>query len=394
MSISRLRNQFIIYTGLFRNLGLVIFDLLVIPFLPRNKNDENVVVIVRLDDIGDFVTWLRPAQQIRQHYQSQRIMLIANETWRELAYIFPFWDEIIGIDVKRLKSDIPYRWSVFLNIPRLNAYTIIQPTYFCFLVTGDSIVRMSRAKNRIGSFGDLAVSKRGWQKRIANLFYTRLVDTTPQPLSVLLRNQEFCRQLMGENHELKPVEVPAFIPPTLQYQNYFLVFPGSNGSYKIWPKEYFASLVSDLESLTGLKPILCGSESERDLCGWIQSRVTSARNLAGKTTLLDTLDLVKKARFVLSNDSAAVHLGAMLKVDSFAIVGGGHFGLFLPYPREWQGLHPVIINFEMPCYGCGWRCHLSNSAQSPFPCVKYITPQVAFEVISKKLLEKEYVKSN
>jgi ADP-heptose:LPS heptosyltransferase len=391
MRANRLRRSALIGVSFFKNIGVVLIDSILLLALPRPSNKPKVLGIARLDDIGDFVIWLKSAEYIRKYYAAHKIILIANNSWSKLAETLPYWDEVASVDVRKFKWNFLYRWMVYKQVRALQLETIIQPTHICCLVTGDSIARFSGAKNRIGSQGDTASQKKGWQKRIANTWYTQLISASPKPLMVIDRNLEFINNLTGFHYEVEPYLIPAAKIPASHFiapENYFLIFPGSNGRYKIWPKERFASLAQDLKLRTGFAPIICGAASEIELCDWIANYGTGSISIAGKTSLIEIVEIIRKAKFVIGNDSGSIHIAAATNTVSFSILGGGHFGLFLPYPKNWVGEKPHIINYQMPCYGCGWRCQFTASTDAPFPCITHISNSYVLASIETELTKK------
>jgi len=51
------------------------------------------------------------------------------------------------------------------------------------------------------------------------------------------------------------------------------------------------------------------------------------------------------------------------------IVGGGHFGSFVPCPKEITPPTARFVYKEMECYHCFWRCHLRANKHQIFPRV-------------------------
>ena len=115
--------------------------------LPRS-NVTSGVLVVRLDNIGDFILWLRSAVALRAQYPGQRIVLAANRSWAALARQLPYWDEVIAIDVARLKGNPVHRLRTFVAIRRLGFSVAVQPNYSRLFFLGDAVVRVSGARER------------------------------------------------------------------------------------------------------------------------------------------------------------------------------------------------------------------------------------------------------
>ena len=92
-------------------------------------------------------------------------------------------------------------------------------------------------------------------------------------------------------------------------------------------------------------------------------------DLTGRTDLAQLLDLMNHAQLVVSNDTGPAHLSIALGRPTVVIVGGGHFGSFVPYPKEITPPTARFVYKKMECYHCFWRCHLRASKHQIFPCV-------------------------
>jgi ADP-heptose:LPS heptosyltransferase len=100
-------------------------------------------------------------------------------------------------------------------------------------------------------------------------------------------------------------------------------------------------------------------------------------NFSGRTTLESLAATIAGARVVVSNDTAAVHIAAAVGAPAVCVLGGGHYGRFLPYPEQYggpgQGPLPAAVTHPMECFGCGWVCGYHPPAGSPYPCVERVS---------------------
>ena len=74
--------------------------------------------------------------------------------------------------------------------------------------------------------------------------------------------------------------------------------------------------------------------------------------------------------------------------NAVVIVGGGHFGSFVPYPEE---ICPEFVKFafeEMPCYHCFWRCPKRQTKFEVFPCVSAVEVGAVWQFAEELLREK------
>ncbi len=334
-----------------------------------------------MDAIGDFVLWLGVAARLRELYPGERITLVTTELNAPLAKALPYWDEIVTIVPLRLARTFGYRRSVLRDL-RARAFRVaLHPTYSRAATTGDALVRATGALERIGFDGDTANSGT-FERAMTRRWYTRLVDDGSLHINELERNAIFLAAISDGRLRPQPMSTlpAALLPPALEVAvPFFVVFPGASWSGKQWPLERFGTVLNSTACETGWTPVLCGSAGEEGLCERLakMSRVGSI-NLAGKTTLPEFCELLRRAELVVSNDTSTVHIAAAVGTQSVCIVGGGHFGRFLPYADAAAATiaaPPAVVNHKMRCYGCDWKCSQPHESGGPMPCIAGVTTQ-------------------
>lgn len=334
------------------------------------------LLLIRLDAIGDFFIWLDSAKEYRRLYPGKKITVCLNSALHELASSFPYWDEVIPIDVKKFSLNPWYRIKVLGHIRRSSFEIAIQPTFSRAFSLGDAVIRASCATERIGSVGD-CTNISPLARSIADRWYTRLVAAGKAPLMELDRNAEFVGNLNGQaftaNLAILPMLNP--LPARLKIAGpYFIVFPGASWSGRQWPAAYFVEVLTKLNYLYGWRPIVCGGSGDGALCqSIVDASPDCAVNLGGQTSLPELVELIRGAQVLIGNETSAIHIAAAVSTPSVCILGGGHYGRFMPYPTHIQGVKPLAANYDMPCYNCNWHCTQAFRKGCAVPCVSGVT---------------------
>lgn len=345
-----------------------------IDYLPKKLTGSTSVLLVRLDLIGDFVIWLDAAKEFRSLYPNKHIVLYANSIWAELAEKLSYWDQVIGVDVSRLRTDHLYRLVVLIQTHWQGYGIAIQPTYSREYV-GDLVVRATGAAQRIthtGNDNNITLEK----KAISDAWYTRLIPKPTGPEVEFTINAELVRALGNSLFEssVPVLQLLAELPEYLKIDSpYCVIVPGASWAPKTWPLENFAQLAQKIQSLYGIKIVLCGTTNEKIICRQLALICGGdVLDLAGKTTLIQLVELIRHAALVVTNDSSAVHIAASTDTNAVCVLGGGHYGRFLPYQLEASSAHrrlPKVLNEFMNCYGCLWRCKYLDASTKFAPCV-------------------------
>ena len=358
------------------------------------KGCADAVLIIRLDAIGDFILWLDSAQYFRKIYPDKKIVLLGNQAWTDLAKKFPYWDEVWELNRRKFCRNLPYRVRLLKKIRKAGFDIVIQPTYSREFLYGDAIVRISGAREKIGSVGDCS-NIEAIEKKISDQFYTRLIPVNPQPLMELKRNAEFmyglgmsmkaglpdpCLALKGVNNPLDNVS------------GYCVLFPGAGSNDRQWPIAHFATLSDKIYRQSGLTVVVCGSPDEQGLAESLISQIdVPAMNMTGKTNLVELAAIIKDASFLVGNETSAIHFAAAVSTPAFCLLGGGHYGRFMPYGIEnkTKKPYPVAIIHQMDCFNCNWCCRYFIKDNEPVPCIEKISVEEVFAAL-KSLLKKRH----
>ncbi len=387
--------------SLTRLVFFVFFDC-VIHFLKIPSQKQNKILLIRLDAIGDFFLWLDQAKEYRKIYPDKKICLVANQVWSELAAHLPYWDEVISVDIKKYTRNPVYRIKKNNELSRVRFDKVINPTYSRSFLLSDSIVRMSKAEEKVGFDGNLS-NIRAWQKKISDRWYTKLVPSSPDEKMELVRNAEFLR---GLGHSGFKANVPAWpfsteLPDKIKEQlpnSYYIVFPGAGAKFRQWPLDNFIQLAQHISASSSLRPIFCGGPDEQQLGEYLENYIPDAGpNLIAKTSLEDLVAIISKASFVIANETSAVHIATAVDTPSICILGGGHFGRFMPYQVEGniQSEVPKAVYTYKECFGCDWdrTCLPREDKTTVVPCIQDISVEQVWEHV-QALIEKTSIRLN
>ena len=164
---------------------------------------------------------------------------------------------------------------------------------------------------------------------------------------------------------------------------YVVMFPGSTWSTKQWTTEGYVQLTRKILN-DGVSVVLLGSKEERALCDQIRLQVGAPDkvfSLAGQTSLLESIEIVRQASMVVGNDSAGQHMAALMGRPVVAVFGPTttQFGF-----RPWISECRIIEHKNLECRPCGvhghrecpaghHRCMKDVSAETVYTAVKTLT---------------------
>ncbi len=366
--------------------GLLIIDSIVM--LYSSPSNRNRILVIRIDAIGDFILWLDAAKNIRKLYPKGQyeVVLLGNEIWTSLAEDLPYFDRVCSLNVQRFITNPVYRYKMLRELRKAGFGVVIQPTFSRVFLTGDAIAHVSGAAEKIAYHGDCSNIK-PWQKRISDRWYTRIITSDNRPLMELERNAEFMRKLGLKDFcaDVPELSVSAPLPKSMRDTDYYVLAPGSGLDMKRWPTSNFVKLAQKVYHATGWMGVICGSPGEKILGKMLaEDAGIPMQDWTGHTSLRELIAIIDGAHLLIGNDTGAVHIAAAVSTPAVCILGGGHYGRFMPYQLEGDTAKPlpVAVTHKMECFGCNWRCIYGVPPGEPVPCIK----RVSVEAVWKEVL--------
>jgi ADP-heptose:LPS heptosyltransferase len=344
-------------------------------------------LLLRLDRLGDFIVWLGSGAREVANYARSRGPCIAlvDSQWAELALRLDLFDEVWPLEVKRFLKNPLYRIAILLRLRKRGFDVVIQPRSSRSFLLEDLIVWTTQAPESIGNAGDDA-NTGAWLKRLSDRWYTRQIPLPSGEPQERRRNIAFARGLSGKAPTAVEFEFDPDVGERLRLpENFFVVAPGAGAEGRIWPAARFTEIAARLHTHRGWLCVLVGTAQERVLAAPIKAALgENCRDFMGKLCLEDVGAVLERARLVIGNESSAAHFAAHVGTTAIVVLGGGHFGRFLPRDDS-SGSAPRPVYKPMDCFGCNWQCRYSVPKASPKPCIDRIGVEDVWHAVTEHI---------
>ncbi|HEY1045606.1 MAG TPA: glycosyltransferase family 9 protein [Bacteroidia bacterium] len=289
------------------------------------KDNKKGTVIIKCDDIGDFLIWQYVIPEIEKQ-AIRPITFIGNQLVKPLIENwFDFADQYIWIDKSKLKDE-NYKTDLYKKIRALNSEVAIEPMFTRNYLVDDMLIYATAANERIA-----------WSRHLHTYYpnanaidqvTTREIESDIKVQLEYLRNFEFISKVYNS----QPDSTYKATFPSFGKQNRLVIVPVANTKSRYWPVENFIQLIKEvLEKFDQI--LLLGGPNAIERCDLIEKGVNSPKllNMSGKTSITEVVAFVGESKLMLCPDTFSVHVATMTATDVVVISNGNNWQRFLNY---------------------------------------------------------------
>ena len=345
---------------------------------------QSEILIVKPDRIGDFILWINSLKYLIEIYKNYKITIVCDKSVVQLLNIIENLNiKVISIDRSKFLFNLYYRWEILKILKEKSYESVINPLYSRDFLS-ESLVESIIGKQKIGIKGDNSNLKNKLLEKY-NKNYTNLYEIPSSCIHEIEINDYFIKKVCKTSNNISKMKLN-FDKSNKVEGRYIVIFLGSSNRKKQWNIEKFIKIGHEFSKK--YKIVLLGGNSEIELGKVYEKNFPDKKNLMnliGHTSMAEVCNYIYNSILVITNDTFSVHLATLLEKESICLVGGGHFGRFLPYPKNSFTVLPKIIFEKMECFGCQWKCKYSSV---PYQCINLLEEKKVSKKIKEILLKK------
>ena len=341
------------------------------------NNKKRVLIIFNLA-LGDGVVFLCSLKNIRKLYPKKDFILdIACQKGLESMYIKTgYFDNVIPLNFTKGTININERFKIIRRLNKDYYDLLLDPIGANDYLTNVLMSRNVKSNYKIGAI--INSIPRNISKHILNKTYNEI--KTINSKSLIEQYYEFFYEKYNVEYCSLPVEKIEFNIP----KEYYIVFPSASSELKRWPTKRYAQIIQKIYAKTKYPLLICGTNSDKDAYDELLQLIDKdipVINILGKTNLLSFFNIVKNAKFVITNDTSTYHIAVVSQTPVAIITGGYTYDRYVKYEFKNNKFRPYIITNKMECFNCYNNCHKLVNNKKVWPCLDNVTVDYAWNII-------------
>lgn len=324
------------------------------------------ILIIQTAFIGDAILTLPMIQKLKGQNKDAEIDVVAIPSTKEIFNSSPFVSKVIEIDKKQKHKGLISLYK-FVRKLKSNNYAKIYSPHRSFrsalitkLLAVDESYSFSNSKLKFFYKNIISYKKNQHEvKRNLDLISYNYTDESWKIIPVLEINTK------SKN------KVDDFFVNLDAKIKFAAIAPGSIWETKKYPENYFVEVVK-LLTADSFTVFLIGSKEDENLCNLIAKKSgDQVISVAGKFSLIESIEFLKRMKILIANDSAPTHLGVCANIPVLTIYCSTipNFG-FYPYNKK----SSFITYNNLECKPCGIH-GLHKCPIKTFDCGNFIKPE-------------------
>ena len=340
------------------------------------------ILVYRCGALGDTIVALPAMRAVREAFPDAELVLMTandgagvlwtDEVLREFhwfAHVVTYRARelasvrgLLGVlaRVRRLRPEV----VVYLGSDHNSGIRVLRDRLFLFLAGATRFIAASSTK--VGFFGRLRRARRTYPYEV-----DRLLDAV-RAAGVATGPARF--DLPRHAVDVERVSALLAADGIGGARPLVAMCPGSKQGAKRWPLERYAALGARLIAEDGADVAIIGGADEARAAETVAADWPAARFtvLAGRLSVLESAEALRRAALYVGNDTGAMHLAAAVGAPCVAIFAAREPG------RSWHpygDAHVVLRRDEVPCA----NCYLSECTVEGLRCLTAIDVDAVWE---------------
>ena len=319
-----------------------------------DKNQIKRILVITLSNVGDIILTTPVIRTLSKEFPGARLDVMVGPQGKEIFEKDPAIFKLIIYDKhmpiaekRRLQLKLKkLRYDLVVDIRNTVFPLLIGPKYRTATIQKFPKTVMHRKKRHLYRLKSLGIN---------NLDENSYIHITGE-------DEEHVAKVLTSEKVMDPIVI---------------INPGAKSHLKRWTTEGFAELSDRLIRECGAHVILIGTNDDKDTIEAVIKKMKhNPHNFMNKTNIRQLAALLKRAKVLVTNDSAPLHLGCAVGTKVLALFGPTD-------PRKYgpNGEFDVALSKKLSCAPCEDAVCKFN-----YECMKLISADEVFDAV-KVMLE-------
>jgi len=277
-------------------------------------NKEHRILVVRFSSIGDIILATSPLHTIRKSYPKSSITFLTLSNYSSILEYHPDVDAVIAL---RKTPSIPYHWR-FSKLIKEKSFDLVFDLHNS-LRSRFILTKHAGPKERL--------KKPRWNRFLLFQFHlNNFEDDFSVPLMyhqnlgpIWSPGESVPKTLLKiSKQEVKWAE--SIVKNNSIMGSYVVIIPGAAWKQKQWSVDKYTELCKSIKKDFNLDTVAIGTKKDR-ICFEIADRAPEVVNLAGKTSIRESMALINGATRVVGSDTGLTHAAEALGTKVTMILG-------------------------------------------------------------------------
>lgn len=294
--------------------------------LQKKNNSSNKILIIRLDDIGDYILFRNFLGYYKnaERWKNYSFTLLGNIVWKELFEKFDKnkVDSVIWIEKKQYLTNESYREKIWRELNEEEFAVVICPSRTRPLLLDDLCAMATGAKTMIAVKNNFVYNS--WNQ-LSDSFYNELF-----PADNLIHefnfNRSFAEWCCKQNISITKPEINIDKSETAN----IICFIGASAKSKRWIAQRWIELINMIKKENKYNIFVAGGNSDIIMAEKIVAD-TGVNNITGKTSLNAMIEMIANEKAIITNDTMATHAAVACNTPVIILANGNNYYRFTDY---------------------------------------------------------------
>lgn len=338
------------------------------------------ILIIKPSSLGDVIHALPFLKAVREIYAEAEISWVVNPVYEDILRYNPSIKNVMLFDRYIWKKSYIAGYKNFFELTKQ-----MQAEKFDLVVDLQGLMRSALIAFYSGAKEKAVINN---TREGASLFYKKFIGKSDKDMHAVDKIMSAASDLGWNMRKLTKEDFEIFVPEDITKKvdnllgassdNLIIINPFTRWESKYWPAEKYVELIKMLLA-KGYNVALTGTKSDKKEGDIILKAVLDERlmDFIGKTSLIELVALMKKAKALISADSGPVHLANALGIKTLTLFG--------PTSPKRTGAYlegNQVISIEAKCSPCfKKKCSLKENQNF---CMKDISVDSVFAALENQ----------